>query len=122
MTQLTQITNPDWLDVGPLEAIPLRGSRRVKTTLGWAAVFRTGEDKVFALMDRCPHKQGPLSSGIVHGNSVTCPLHGFVIDLATGEPTGADKGTGCTPTLPIKRVEGRVLIRVALSVQAANLS
>ena len=50
-------------------------------------------------MDRCPHKSGPLSQGIVHGRAVTCPLHNWNIDLATGEPTGADAGKGCTPTV-----------------------
>ena len=100
-----------WIDVGRVAEIPLRGARRVSTPFGDIAVFRTGDGGVYALRDRCPHKNGPLSQGIVHGRSVTCPLHAWNIDLATGEPTGADAGKGCTPTLRVRVTEeGRVLI------------
>jgi nitrite reductase (NADH) small subunit len=100
-----------WIDVGAAVDIPRRGARRIATPFGDIAVFRTGDGAVFALRDRCPHKQGPLSQGIVHGRSVTCPLHGWTIDLASGEPTGADAGKGCTPRLAVQVTEeGRVLI------------
>jgi len=99
-----------WIDVGAVTDIPLRGARRVPTPGGDIAVFRTGDNAVFALRDRCPHKGGPLSQGIVHGRSVTCPLHAQVIDLASGELTGADAGKGCAPTVPVKVEEGRVLL------------
>ena len=46
---------------------------------------------------------GPLSQGIVHGASVTCPLHNWVISLETGKALGADEGE--VRTIPIK-VEG----------------
>ena len=99
-----------WVDVGAVVDIPRRGARRVATPFGDIAVFRTGDGAVFALRDRCPHKQGPLSQGIVHGAFVTCPLHGWVIDLATGEPTGADAGKGCAPPLAVRVEDGRVLL------------
>ena len=99
-----------WLDVCALEDIPQRGARRIGNSKKPVAVFRTGDDKVFALVDRCPHKQGPLSMGIVHGSSVTCPLHGMKIDLATGEPMGADAGKGCAPRIGVRIEGGRVLI------------
>jgi nitrite reductase (NADH) small subunit len=38
----------------------------VRTASGDIAVFRSADDDVFALDDRCPHKGGPLSQGIVH--------------------------------------------------------
>jgi nitrite reductase (NADH) small subunit len=101
---------PTWRDVCAVEDIPLRGARRLPTARGDVGVFRTGDGEVFALYDRCPHKAGPLSQGIVHGRSVTCPLHGQVVDLATGELTGADAGRGCAPTVPVRVEEGRVLI------------
>jgi nitrite reductase (NADH) small subunit len=82
----------------------------VATPAGDIAVFRTGDGQVFALRDRCPHKHGPLSQGIVHGRSVTCPLHAWNIDLATGEPTGADAGNGCTPVVAVRVEGGRVLM------------
>lgn len=107
---ISQIIAPRWIEVGAVVDIPRRGSRRIATPEGDIAVFRTGDGEIFALKDRCPHKAGPLSQGIVHGRAVTCPLHAWNIDLATGEPMGADEGKGCTPTLAVKVVEGRVLI------------
>jgi nitrite reductase (NADH) small subunit len=101
----------DWIDIGPLDAIPARGARKVKTELGCVAVFRTGADEVFALDNACPHKQGPLAEGIVHGRSVTCPLHSWVFDLETGEAQGAD--TGRVDTFPARVENGRVLLDIA---------
>lgn len=92
-----------WTLVGPLADIPPQGARVVKTQGGCIAVFRTAEDDVFALNDRCPHKGGPLSEGIVHGRQVTCPLHAWVFDLNSGAAQGADVGQ--VETWPA-RVEG----------------
>lgn len=97
-----------WVEIGRLEDIPKRGARVVKTARGDIAVFRTMDDKLFALDDRCPHKAGPLSQGIVQGSSVTCPLHNWVIDLATGEAQGADHG--CTRTVAVRLEQDRVLL------------
>jgi nitrite reductase (NADH) small subunit len=110
MTVVALKMDPAWRDVGAVEDIPERGARRVATPQGDIAVFRTGDGRVFALLDRCPHKQGPLSQGIVHGHAVACPLHNWTIDLATGHPTGADAGKGCTPTAPVKVLDGRVFL------------
>ncbi|UZK66687.1 nitrite reductase small subunit NirD [Sphingomonas sp. M1-B02] len=108
----------DWLDIGWLDQIPVRGSRTVPVAGGEEiAVFRTGDNQVFALVNRCPHKGGPLSQGIVHGHSVACPLHNWNIALATGSAQGEDKG--CTPVVPVKVVSGRVLICRASALQAA---
>ena len=81
-----------WIHIGAVADIPRRGARCVTTTLGRIAVFRTGDDRIFAIEDRCPHKGGPLAQGIVHDASVTCPLHNMVISLQTGEAQGADEG------------------------------
>jgi nitrite reductase (NADH) small subunit len=95
-----------WIRIGALTDIPRRGARCVATPQGRIAVFRTAEDQVFAIEDRCPHKGGPLSQGIVHGASVTCPLHNWVISLETGKALGADEGA--VRTVPVK-VEGEQL-------------
>ena len=79
-----------FLDIAALDDIPRQGARVVKTHLGCVAIFRTADDRVFALDDRCPHKGGPLSEGIVHGTSVTCPLHSAVFDLNTGLTQGVE--------------------------------
>ena len=99
-----------WIDVGAVTDVPLRGARRVPTPTGDVAVFRTGDGRVFALKDSCPHKAGPLSQGLVHGHAVTCPLHSWNIDLATGEALGADRGKGCTPVVPLDVRDGRILL------------
>ena len=86
----------DWKRVGALTDIPCQGSRIVATPIGDIALFRTQDDQVFALHDRCPHKGGPLSQGLVQGHQVACPLHNWVIDLATGTAVAPDEGrTAC---------------------------
>lgn len=107
-----------WLDIGALEDIPLPGARIVKTAAGCVAVFRTAEAEVFATADRCPHKGGPLSEGIVHGRKITCPLHNWVFSLETGAALGADEGQ--IETYPVRVEAGRILLDVSrLSARAA---
>lgn len=96
----------NWVPVGHIDDIPRQGSRVVKTAGGDIAVFRTVDDEVFALADRCPHKNGPLSQGIVHGRRVTCPLHNWVIDLSSGEAQGPD--AGCAGTIPLRLADGKI--------------
>jgi len=101
-----------WVEIGPIDDIPRRGARCVTTPHGRIAVFRTADDRLFALEDRCPHKQGPLSQGIVHGSAVTCPLHNWVISLESGTAQGADEGQVQTIAL---KLEGS---RIFLSLDA----
>lgn len=105
-----------WIDVGADAAIPPRGARRVTLAGAPVAIFRAGDGALFALVDRCPHKGGPLSEGIVHGRAVACPLHNWAISLETGAALGAD--SGCTPSLAVAVRDGRVLIDIA-ALQAA---
>ena len=104
------IASDAWIEVGRIEDIPRSGARVVSTPQGRIAVFRNGEDEIFALEDRCPHKAGPLSQGIVHGRSVTCPLHGWVIDLASGHAAAPDEG--CAPPIAVVLDQGRIRIRL----------
>jgi nitrite reductase (NADH) small subunit len=86
----------NWNRVGALTDIPRQGSRIVATASGNIALFRAQDDSVYAVRDRCPHKGGPLSQGIVQGHRVACPLHNWVIDLQTGEAVAPDQGrTAC---------------------------
>ncbi|NQZ71487.1 MAG: nitrite reductase small subunit NirD [Dinoroseobacter sp.] len=100
-----------WIDIGDVTDIPLRGARLLKTHLGCIAVFRTAETEVYAASNTCPHKGGPLSEGIVHGQSVTCPLHNWVFDLNTGQAQGADDGE--IATYPVRLEGTRILIDAA---------
>ncbi|MCP1471539.1 nitrite reductase (NADH) small subunit [Sphingobium sp. OAS761] len=107
-----------WIDIGTLADIPRRGARTVRIAREKEiAIFRTGDDHVFALVNECPHKKGPLSQGIVHGHSVACPLHNWTIALDTGEAQGADHG--CTPTIAVRRDGDRILIAQPRARKAA---
>jgi nitrite reductase (NADH) small subunit len=91
-----------------LEEIPPLGARVVNAGKGDIAVFRGADDEVFAVDDRCPHKGGPLSQGIVAGRRVTCPLHGMNIQLDSGEAVAPD--TGCTHRYAARVDAGAVFI------------
>ncbi len=101
-----------YVDIAALDDIPRQGARVVRTPAGCVAVFRTADDQVFALEDRCPHKGGPLSEGIVHGTSVTCPLHAWVFDLNTGQAQGTDDGA--VRRFAVRVAAGRVLLDASL--------
>ncbi|MGB5202174.1 MAG: nitrite reductase small subunit NirD [Sedimenticolaceae bacterium] len=107
----------DWIEVVALEEIPRLGSRVIKTDTMDIALFRTRDDQVFALRDACPHKGGPLSQGIVHGTSVTCPLHNWKIDLASGQALAPDEG--CAKVFGVKIEDGRVLLSIKSAEAAA---
>lgn len=97
-----------WMALGHVDDIPKQGARCVKAGEKTIALFRTMDDRIFALEDKCPHKDGPLSQGIVHDGCVTCPLHNWVIALDTGEAQGADEGQ--VASFPIKVEDGEILI------------
>ena len=104
-----------WFDVGPLHAIPPRGARTVRTPRREIAIFRTAGDEVFALENRCPHKGGPLADGIVSGESVVCPLHGWKINLACGSvDRPADTGA-CIETYPVRIDNGIIVVGLPAS-------
>lgn len=105
---MTAANLAEWTDVGRVSDIPRQGARTVHLGTLPIAVFRTVDDETFALVDRCPHKAGPLSQGIVHGHSVTCPLHNWRIGLADGRAQGDDRG--CTPVVAIRREGERLLL------------
>lgn len=108
----------NWFDIGTIEDIPRRGARCVKTPQGRIGVFRTHDDRIFAIEDHCPHKGGPLSQGIVHGAAVTCPLHNWSISLETGRAMGADEGA--VRTIPVRVEDGRIAIGLAAMALAAE--
>ena len=96
----------DWLQITTLDQVPVLGSRMVELDTMNIAIFRGSDDTVYAIKDACPHKNGPLSQGIMHGHSVTCPLHNWKIDLRSGEALGPDEG--CTNVFETK-VEGEMI-------------
>ena len=99
-----------WVKIATLEEIPPLGSRVVQSRKGDIAVFRTADNQVHALHDKCPHKGGPLSQGIVHGDKVTCPLHGWNIALTSGQAVAPDVGS--TPCIEVKLEAGEVYLKL----------
>jgi len=98
-----------WQAVCRVDDIVPLGARRVAREPGLpVAVFRTASDRVFALLDRCPHKGGPLSQGIVFGDHVACPLHNWTISLADGEALAPD--VGCAVSFACKVEDGIVYL------------
>ena len=99
----------EWKVICRVEDIPVLGARRVSRAKGMdVAVFRNDADEVFALLDRCPHKGGPLSQGIVMGSRVACPLHNWTIGLYDGQVAAPD--VGCTPGFACKVEAGQVYL------------
>jgi len=111
----------EWKKICLVTDIPVLGSRCVKRPQGVdVAVFRNDQDEVFALLDRCPHKGGPLSQGIVFGTSVACPLHNWTIGLADGCAKAPDEG--CAPRFAVKVEAGVVhLDATELAAHAIDL-
>ena len=102
----------EWTLICNITDIPVLGSRRVEREHGMdVAVFRNSQDEVFALLDRCPHKGGPLSLGIVFGTHVACPLHNWSIGLCDGQASTPDEG--CTPKFSVKLEDGAVYLLVS---------
>lgn len=108
----------DWIEVGKLESIPKLGARVVKTKQGDIAVFRSADDQVFALRDRCPHKGGPLSQGIVHGTRVACPLHDWKISLDSGQAVAPDEG--CAASYPVKLEQNTIYLSLTANEGCPN--
>ena len=109
----------EWIDIGPVgqispgnaRTLPVQGAKEI-------AIFHTLGGEFYALANQCPHKQGPLSQGIVHGAVVTCPLHSWNISLKTGEAQGEDKG--CVPTISVRVDAGRLYLNRAELMKASG--
>ena len=102
-----------WIEICPIDSIPPRGCRVVRTRHTQIALFRTASNEVFALENRCPHKGGPLREGIVHDRKVTCPLHNWVIGLEDGQAAGADEG--CARSFAVRLDKGRVYLEASVA-------
>ena len=102
----------EWQAICKVDDIPVMGARVVvRGAKPDVAIFRNSENKIFALLDKCPHKGGPLSQGIVSGHSVTCPLHNWVVALDTGDVKGPDKG--CARKVKLVIEDGRIFMEAA---------
>ena len=112
----------EWKEICRVSDIPVLGARRVARPQGMdVAVFRNDQDQVFALLDRCPHKGGPLSQGIVFGTRVACPLHNWHIELSDGCAQAPDQG--CSPIFAVRVEDGTVFLKAQeLASHATDLA
>jgi len=106
MGAVENVMKTEWKRLCALDEIPAQGSRVVKSPKGDIAVFRTASDEIFALHDKCPHKGGPLSQGIVAGKVVTCPMHSWKIQLESGQAVAPD--VGCSKSFAVKLEGGSI--------------
>ena len=111
-----------WQAICTVDDIPVLGARRVARPQGLdVALFRNADNEVFALLDRCPHKGGPLSQGIVFGRSVACPMHNWTIGLCDGQAAAPDEG--CTPGFAVQVQDGMVYLDATeLATKATDLA
>ena len=118
---MTASMNAEWSDVCAVDDVPVLGARVVRRPAAAdIALFRNADDRVFALLDRCPHKGGPLSQGIVFGERVACPLHNWTIELKSGCATAPDEG--CTISFVTRVLDGRVFLESAALDESASIS
>lgn len=112
MNMIATKKTENWVQIGTVNDIPVRGARHVHMGDKTIAIFRNADNKIFALEDKCPHGGCPISNGIVHDNSVTCPIHNWVISLETGEALGADEGQ--TLAFPVQMDGEKILLSLSL--------
>ena len=112
----------EWKKICLVNDIPVLGSRRVARAQGLdVAVFRNSEDQVFALLDRCPHKGGPLSQGIVFGERVPARQHTWGFARSAGRAPAPDEG--CAPRFAVKVESGEVYLDAdELAAHATDLT
>ena len=104
-----------WVACGTLAEIPRGGARAVKTLIGEIGLFRTLDDRVFALDNLCPHKGARLSMGTIEsdgagGGVVVCPFHAWRFRLDNGKCV--DMGYGMTCPVPVRVKDGEVQLRL----------
>lgn len=119
---MNEANSVPWVRICTVDDIPVLGARRVARPQGLeVALFRTADDRIYALLDRCPHQGGPLSEGMVFDHRVACPLHNWTIGLADGQAAAPDEG--CTPVFDVRVIDGVVWLRAdQLAHHALDLS
>ncbi|OMF32217.1 nitrite reductase [Paenibacillus sp. FSL H8-0548] len=98
--------------VANLSDIDIKGSRTIKIKETEIAVFRLTDGSVLAVENKCPHKGGVLSEGMVCGTAVHCPLHDWKIDLRSGRVQEPDEGCVVTFETEIDQVSGSIYVTI----------
>lgn len=119
MTVATMPVPRQWTRVCHVSDIPSRGGRVAKVGETELAIFRLSHGAILAVENRCPHRNGKLSEGIVADHTVICPLHGWRINLVSGEAVTPDKG--CVVKFPVEIREGAVYLDITPKLDPSQL-
>lgn len=106
------MSDPTWIRVSAVDAIPVREGRVVTLAGQEIAIFNLGE-RFLAVANRCPHKGGPLADGIVSGETVVCPLHAWKVNLLSGAVERPANQAACVERYPVRVEDGIVSIAMA---------
>ncbi|MCM3714684.1 nitrite reductase small subunit NirD [Alkalihalobacillus oceani] len=78
--------------VARLDELSIGLGKKVEIAGEEIALFKQEDQGVHAIQNRCPHKGGPLSEGIVSGEHVFCPLHDWKVNVRDGIVQAPDEG------------------------------
>jgi len=106
---MARVVAPSVVNLGTIDAIPLGQGRCYLVGSQEIAVFRQRDGALFATQNRCPHRQGPLSEGIVGSGKVICPLHAHQFDLETG--CGGET-TECVSAYRVQEMNGSIVLNM----------
>ena len=95
------------VNLGSTSRIPVGQGRCYVVGAEEIAMFRQRDGRLFATQNRCPHRQGPLSEGVMGGGHVICPLHAHRFNLENG--AGSEPGE-CVKVYGIKERKGEILL------------
>jgi len=104
-----------YVEAGDVDDIPKGEGRCLRVDGLLIAVFHLEDGSVRAIDHLCPHKQGPLTDGLLGDDSVICPMHGLRINLHTGESAGEEKNVR---TYPVKVEQGVIFVACANAAPA----
>ena len=107
------------IHLGTIEQIPLGQGRCFIVGRQEVAVFRTRDGRIFAVENRCPHRQGPLAEGVIGADTVICPLHGHKFNLMTGQGNEAHE---CVKVFKAWEHNRNIVIQIDLSPRRVAIS
>lgn len=96
------------IEISSVEQLPEKLGKCVKVRDMELALFRSSSGQIYALENRCPHKGGDLSQGIVSGEFVFCPLHDWKICMKDGKVQEPDHG--CVKTYKVEMNDDKLFI------------
>lgn len=101
-----------WVALGAVEQIGLGQGRCFRIGALQLAIFRLRSGEVYALDAACPHRGGPLADGLIGGQTVICPLHGYRFSLSDGRSLDGEFNTN---SYPVEIRDGGLYVKLSES-------